>query len=567
MTFEELQKAGAKPVTLDALKAQGATPAGEAKPPAAPPGAGETFSRGASSFVPFGKQAEAAFNTLPIVGTGKSYSDNLADVNARTKAGEAARPVWSNLGKGTGLAASVLAPGGVPAQAALGALTAGGEANAQGKPVLEQLGAAGTGAATQGLVGPIVSKAAGAARAGLQSLGSAAEGRMVERGVNDLGVGAGKRATAAVQAKADEIGEAMADSPALRKAAEIHANTGKGAKLLEQADKLRKQGSKELAEIYNSAAAPGYRPTDYLHDTGGVPEAADDVATNPVAHKYLGPEAEAKLQAKADQPARQRPMPEPDESVTRPNVAPPSMAGPASTAPAGGVPVKSVTAKLDARISELAKGTSTERAQAAELARIRDEFAGARTGKMHPRELRAEQSDYQGQAKFGQTAAEAVKAKANAEASKAVGDALLEHVTGMGFKDATAYAEANPGSLADRILKANGKVTAASRIEDVVAARAGSNPGAPHRLTALVHGARHGGAALAVLAAGGLGHGGVGAAIVAADAALTMAPKALRKLDPQLAKLVAVGRQQGWTAPQLAAAIARGSTAEGSYGS
>ena len=132
MTLAELQSMGAKPVAPSNLtreqllalggKSAGDSPTTSSKTEASAPGIAETFSRGVSSYVPFGKQAEAAFQSLPVVGTGKPYSENLKAINARTKAGEEANPMAADLGKGTGLGASMLVPGGVPAQAALGAL-------------------------------------------------------------------------------------------------------------------------------------------------------------------------------------------------------------------------------------------------------------------------------------------------------------------------------------------------------------------------------------------------------------------------------------------------------------
>lgn len=187
MTLEQLMKAGAvdapEPKAPEASDPKGAMgePDAMGNPTSLPSDTGnvEAATRGATSFIPFGKQAEAGFNTLPIVGTGKTYSENLSDVNARTAKLAEERPGPTNIGKGAGLAASMLAPGGIPVQAALGAAGAAGEANAEGKGVVDTLGAAGRGATLQGLAGPIAGKvvggASGAASAGLKLAEKAAE--------------------------------------------------------------------------------------------------------------------------------------------------------------------------------------------------------------------------------------------------------------------------------------------------------------------------------------------------------------------------------------------------------
>lgn len=134
-------------------------------------------------------------------------------------------------------------------------------------------------------------------------------------------------------------------------------------------------------------------------------------------------------------------------------------------------------ANMDARIAELTKGTSEDRAVARSLKAIRDEFEeahGAKSG-ITPMEMRAEQTAYQkqsyGKALPGDMDASA-RIKANAEASKSVGDAVVRHVTGMDYAEAKAAAEKDPGGLAAKLFKANDTVNAVNKIEAGVTERA-----------------------------------------------------------------------------------------------
>jgi hypothetical protein len=133
--------------------------------------------------------------------------------------------------------------------------------------------------------------------------------------------------------------------------------------------------------------------------------------------------------------------------------------------------------RMDERIAKLRGGTSTEAAVADQLQGIRDELndrLGTRDT-IKATDLRAEQSAYQkkgyGKSMPGDDAASA-RIAANREASKAVGDAVLEHVTGMDYETAKAAAKKDPSGLAARLLKANETITAANRIEASIADRA-----------------------------------------------------------------------------------------------
>lgn len=139
------------------------------------------------------------------------------------------------------------------------------------------------------------------------------------------------------------------------------------------------------------------------------------------------------------------------------------------------VPADAPVENINRRIVELDAGTSEDRAVARQLETIRDEFAGSRKGFIDPKELRAEQSAYQRKG-FGKSLpgddAGTARIAANREASKAVGDALIKHITGMDYEAAQIVAKADPTSIAGRLLAANADITAATRLEAGIADRA-----------------------------------------------------------------------------------------------
>lgn len=135
----------------------------------------------------------------------------------------------------------------------------------------------------------------------------------------------------------------------------------------------------------------------------------------------------------------------------------------------GSVPITSVRDNLNKRIDELSAGTSESREIAEKLKSIRDELWNSKKGAdMTPMELRGEQSAYQkkgwGSNVTGEPARTAEIA-ANMEASKAVGESLVKHVTGMSYEAAKLASETDPSSLAGRLFEANADITGANRIE------------------------------------------------------------------------------------------------------
>lgn len=216
--------------------------------------------------------------------------------------------------------------------------------------------------------------------------------------------------------------------------------------------------------------------------------------------------------------------------------------------------------KMDVKIADLMKGTSEDAEIGRQLQKVRDELndrIGSRDS-VTPRELRDEQTAYQkkgyGKAMPGDEAGSA-RIAANREASKAVGDAVLEHVTGLDYTAARAAAEAEPNSLAGRLLKANDRVNAANKLEAAIADRAAKVQPAKGPLAALKRMAGH--AALPVLA--GATHG-PGAAIAAAvgQEALHAAPGLARGAVSAIDRGIVAG------APTAAGAVdAVGGTAAG----
>lgn len=148
----------------------------------------------------------------------------------------------------------------------------------------------------------------------------------------------------------------------------------------------------------------------------------------------------------------------------------------ANSGPADEAVAKAVS-NVDRRIDALKAGDVNQRAAAAKLQKIRDEFNDSFGGRESTtaRELRDEQSAYQrnGYAKnINQDPDVSASILAQREMSKAVGDALVEHVTGMDYQAAQAAAKADPNSVAARLFKANETINAANKIDAGIADRA-----------------------------------------------------------------------------------------------
>jgi hypothetical protein len=149
-----------------------------------------------------------------------------------------------------------------------------------------------------------------------------------------------------------------------------------------------------------------------------------------------------------------------------------------------GADLSDVVKNLDSRIKELSKptsagGTSESRAIAEKLQEIRDKFVLENQGgsRFSPSKfLRSEMTGFQkkgfGKGMAGDEAATA-RIAANREASKAVGDVIIKHVTGMDYATAKAAAAADPTSVAAKLFKANPDVEISNLIEAHLHAKQG----------------------------------------------------------------------------------------------
>lgn len=207
-----------------------------------------------------------------------------------------------------------------------------------------------------------------------------------------------------------------------------------------------------------------------------------------------------------------------------------------------GADLDDVVKKLDSSIKRLSKptsagGTTESRAVAEQLQRIRDEFVLGNEGgkRFTPAQfLRREQTAYQakgwGKAMPGDEAATA-RIAANREASKAVGDVVIKHVTGMDYATAKAAAEADPTSVAAKLFRANRNVEVANLIETHLKAKVGQNPTWARNLLKYAKLGAHGGSLTAMAGLSHLGHGGLATVGALAHAGITAAPYAARAFD------------------------------------
>lgn len=181
---------------------------------------------------------------------------------------------------------------------------------------------------------------------------------------------------------------------------------------------------------------------------------------------------------------------------------------------------------LDRRIGELQKGDANERAIAKKLKSIRDEFASnyEESAFIPAEKLRQEQSAFQ-EIGYGKTQDPDVAATiaANREASKAVGDAVVKHVTGMDYKSASEIAKMDPNSVAGQLFRNNERIKIANRIKAAVNSKLGNNPGAPHRLTAVMDKVGNKVHAAGMVASIATGHAKIAAAMHAAKVAVEKA--------------------------------------------
>ena len=397
-----------------------------------------------------------------------------------------------------------------------------------------------------GLASKAIESAAPVVSSFLSKVGGSAESRNVGRAMEDIEQGAYKKSRAGV--RNDTVADVVRENPELRKAA------GNDAKLAAATDTMKKQAADELDSIYSNSRAPEEATKEAARSSRKAADVAkenlhDERPLSELAREIDAPRArepslfeltraidapgssEAKESAiddvvsksKSDLAAKKTAAIDAEKSATS---AENEASRPVDMSP-------STTASyMDKRISDLKNGTVSDRAVAAKLQKIRDEFESSIGDKnaVSPQRMRAEQSAYQrnGYAKnlAGDPDVSATIA-ANREASKAIGDAVVEHVTGMKFAEAKAYAEANPDSIAAKLFNANDRISAANRIEATIADRASKPPVPTGPAAAIKRIATH----AVVPALVGTTHGpGAGIAAAAIQEALHAAPGVARAI-------------------------------------
>ena len=373
-----------------------------------------------------------------------------------------------------------------------------------------------------GIAAKVAEKAAPVVARAVSSIGESAEARQIARTKEALELKVNKGTRAGL--KSDAVDQVIAESPELQKAA------GKDEKVAQFTERLKTNAGTTLDQIYTASPAARAAAASDLQELEAKAKAARGRADRLAARQGPSPAATPGGEAGAgaapltpSQLAKLRADPEaaaweghPDATenpLSLPNVKPAA----APEAPASGaswsahsiaadeakaeadsleaqVAAKRKTAgsasspphvdaaaplsAIDRRISAL-KSTKlpNDAAAAASLGKIRDKLAESigEDGTLDPRKLRQIQSDYQreGYAKnLNEDPEVSARIRANREASKAVGDVIVEHVTGMKYAEAKAAAASDPNSLAAKLFKANDHISAAHRIDAGIADRA-----------------------------------------------------------------------------------------------
>lgn len=333
---------------------------------------------------------------------------------------------------------AIEAIGGPPAQSAEDAQLAPGAQAFGGVAGAAPIGGMVGGIAAKGLetVAPALGRAVG-------RIGEAAEDRQTNRALADLQEKTFKRTRAGV--RDDVVADAVAEHPELR-TAETDAQRQAAV------DTMREKAHAELESIYSAPKAPPTKLAPLVSQPASR-EAAERAfmgggesfdANTEVNHATVGGDTVAATPAGKPTPIK----------------------GTLNTA------VKN----FDERIEELRGGDVTDRAVAKRLESVRDEFSsslGSREN-LNVKHLRAEQTAFQKLAyRKGLTAEDTLAGQAADEAQRAIGDAVVQHVTGMPYAEAKAAAELDPNGTAARLFKANDQINAANKIEASIADRAG----------------------------------------------------------------------------------------------
>jgi len=373
-------------------------------------------------------------------------------------------------------------------------------------------------------IGPAVKAVA----KGVEKLGAGAAERQIDRAAVALGEGAGKRVRGKLQSKEGQpLRNVLGAEPEMMAAA--HESDPVRAKA---AETVIAKGQKDLQKIYTEAdIAHGRQPV--AAETIARAEDLESQAFRKMEEAKQFPEGtEQNLAAKRDAypliSESQRLRREAAAKISSENVR-----GIRGNAPIDG---------WNARIAELrATKLPSDAKVADELTKLRDDYISTvGQDKIIPTaKLRAIQSDYQRVGfKKPSTLDESPRVMAHQEASKIVGEPVIQHVTGMSYADARAAAEADKSSLAAKLFAANEKVEVGNNILAGIEARKGQVPKpekslARRAVEKMAHGGAHAGAAI-------LTHGASIPITVGAEALLRSPPyvdSALMKMGKLASKV------------------------------
>ena len=363
-----------------------------------------------------------------------------------------------------------------------------------------------------GIAAKVAEKAAPVVARAVQGIGESAEARNIARTKEALELKVNKGTRAGL--KSDVVDQAIAESPELQKAA------GNDAKVAEVTGRLRQNAGTALDQIYTESAAARAAGASDLQALSEKATAARTRANelHAAAHPELGlgdemrkidapiseepslfdlargidapvsgsvaremgrPAFEAKQAARAEAAAKAAAEAKSAEGeafdLEKQLTAQQKAVGDLTKAPP--VDISKPVANVDERIADLKKGDVNDAAAAKKLQTLRDEFNNrlGERAEVTTSDLRAEQSAYQKNGYAKNIAGDpdvSATILAHREMSKAVGDAVVEHVTGMKYEAAKAAAATDPGSIAAKVFKANDHISAANRIDAGIADRA-----------------------------------------------------------------------------------------------
>ncbi len=224
--------------------------------------------RAAGAAIPFGHVTGAALSTMPVIGNGRSFRDNLDGLDQDAAASAAAHPIASTIGTTLGLGATVAASGGLaapgttmpaasPSLARMVAPVAENAALAGGQNAVET-------AARGGDAGDVLREGANGAMAGaalgmgVPAAGAALDRTMVgamnrsdARMAREIGDGAPAVIRRKINDRGDDVVDLVRRTPALEKA------HGKPSEFAAAAGTELGKNGRELDSIYEAADKGG----------------------------------------------------------------------------------------------------------------------------------------------------------------------------------------------------------------------------------------------------------------------------------------------------------------------